>query len=107
VDRAYGPQTGLHELPANTPAANVIFVAKSTDAGKTFPQVVATFPANSNVLARREGNLVVDPYSGNIYHLVPSAGGERPYPRGVVVPEVNRRRTELVLEQSLSRPGGN
>jgi hypothetical protein len=50
-----------------TPGSNVIFVAKSTDAGKTFPQVAATFPATSQVLARREGNIVVDPYNGNIY----------------------------------------
>ena len=63
---AYGPQT-VYMSYRQTPGSNVIFVAKSTDAGKTFPQVVATFPANSNVLARREGNLVVDPYSGNIY----------------------------------------
>jgi len=63
---AYGPQT-VYMSFRQTPGSNVIFVAKSTDGGKTFPQVVATFPATSDVLARREGNLVVDPYNGNIY----------------------------------------
>jgi hypothetical protein len=63
---AYGPQT-VYMSYRQTPGSNVIFVAKSTDAGKTFPQVVATFPATNDVLARREGNLVVDPYNGNIY----------------------------------------
>src|SRR5437870_1886209 len=68
---AYGPQTVYMSyrqvLPAGANASNVIFVAKSTDGGKTFPQQVATFPATSEVTARREGNLVVDPYNGNIY----------------------------------------
>ena len=68
---AYGPQTVYMSyrqiLAAGANASNVIFVAKSTDGGKTFPQQVATFPATSAVTARREGNLVVDPYTGNLY----------------------------------------
>src|SRR5437870_2579915 len=68
---AYGPQTVYMSyrqiLAAGANASNVIFVAKSTDGGKTFPAQVATFPPTSEVTARREGNLVVDPYSGNIY----------------------------------------
>ena len=68
---AYGPSTVYLSyrqiLAAGANASNVIFVAKSTDGGKTFPQVVATYPATSTVLARREGNLVVDPYNGNLY----------------------------------------
>src|SRR5947209_2836182 len=68
---AYGPQTVYMSyrqiLAAGVNASNVIFVAKSTDGGKTFPQQVATFPATSDVTARREGNLVVDPYTGNLY----------------------------------------
>jgi hypothetical protein len=68
---AYGPQTVYMSyrqvLPAGANASNVIFVAKSTDAGKTFPTQVATFPATSEVTARREGNLVVDQYTGNLY----------------------------------------
>ena len=68
---AYGPQTVYMSyrqiLVAGANASNVIFVAKSTDGGKTFPQQVATFPATSSVTARREGNLVVDPYNGNLY----------------------------------------
>lgn len=68
---AYGPQTVYMSyrqiLAAGANLSNVIFVAKSTDGGKTFPQQVATFPATSLVTARREGNLVVDPYNGNLY----------------------------------------
>lgn len=68
---AYGPQTVYMSyrqiLAAGANASNVIFVAKSTDGGKTFPQQVPTFPATSTVTARREGNLVVDQYNGNIY----------------------------------------
>ena len=68
---AYGAQTVYLSyrqiLAAGLNASNVIFVAKSTDGGKTFPQQVATFPATSLVTARREGNLVVDPYTGNVY----------------------------------------
>lgn len=68
---AYGPQTVYMSyrqiLAAGANTSNVIFVAKSTDGGKTFPQQVPTFPATSAVTARREGNLVVDPYSGNLY----------------------------------------
>src|SRR5207245_10568251 len=67
---AYGPQT-VYMSYRQTPGSNVIFVAKSTDAGKTFPQVVATFPANSNVLARRQGNLVVEHYIGNMSSSLP------------------------------------
>ncbi len=70
VDRnwiaAYGPQT-VYLSYRQTPGSNVIFVTKSTDAGKTFGAPVATFPATSDVLARRQGNLVVDQYNGNIY----------------------------------------
>jgi hypothetical protein len=68
---AYGPQTVYMSyrqiLAAGANTSNVIFVAKSTDGGKTFPQQVATFPATSTVTARREGNLVVDPYTGTLY----------------------------------------
>jgi len=68
---AYGPQTVYMSyrqiLAAGANASNVIFVAKSTDGGKTFPQQVATFPATSAVTARREGNLAIDPYNGNVY----------------------------------------
>lgn len=68
---AYGPNTVYMSyrqiLAAGANATNVIFVAKSTDGGKTFPQQVATFPATSLITARREGNLVVDPYNGNLY----------------------------------------
>lgn len=68
---AYGPQTVYMSyrqvLVAGANASNVIFVAKSTDGGKTFPSQTATFPAISTVTARREGNLVVDPYNGNLY----------------------------------------
>ncbi|MEY2546245.1 MAG: hypothetical protein QOG48_1362 [Verrucomicrobiota bacterium] len=68
---AYGPDTVYMSyrqvLPAGANASNVIFVAKSTDAGKTFPTQTATFPATNEVTARREGNLVVDPYTGNLY----------------------------------------
>src|SRR5205085_4562160 len=68
---AYGPSTVYVSyrqiLAAGANATNVIFVAKSTDGGKTFPQTVATYPPTSSVLARREGNLVVDPYTGILY----------------------------------------
>jgi hypothetical protein len=68
---AFGPQTVYMSyrqvLAAGANTSNVIFVAKSTDGGKTFPQQVATFPATSEVTARREGNLVVDPFSGTLY----------------------------------------
>ena len=68
---AYGPQTVYMSyrqvLAAGANASNVIFVAKSTDGGKTFPSTVATYQPTSLVLARREGNLAVDPYNGNLY----------------------------------------
>ena len=75
---AYGPQT-LNMTWATTSVTNPpggigLFFDKSTDGGKTFSvpvEITPTMPTNSvNV----EGNLVVDPYNGNLYtSYIPNA----------------------------------
>jgi hypothetical protein len=60
---AYGPQT-LYMTMRQAPGTGRLFFFKSTDAGKTF------LPSAANPLTTivsREGNLVVDPYNGNLY----------------------------------------
>jgi hypothetical protein len=68
---AYGPQTVYMSFATTAltrpPGSVGLFITKSTDGGKTFPSLVeitATTPLDTvNV----EGNLVVDPYNGNLY----------------------------------------
>ena len=58
---AYGPQT-LYMTYRQAPGTGDLFSVKSTDAGKTFGPPVLIRSGNST-----EGNLVVDPYNGNLY----------------------------------------
>ena len=58
---AYGPQT-LNMTYRQAPGTGDLFFVKSTDAGKTFGAPVLVRSGNST-----EGNLVVDPYNGNLY----------------------------------------
>jgi hypothetical protein len=68
---AYGPETVYMSFATTAltrpPGSIGLFITKSTDGGKTFPSLVeitATTPLDTvNV----EGNLVVDPYNGNLY----------------------------------------
>ena len=58
---AYGPQT-LNMTYRMAPGTGDLFFAKSTDAGQTFGAPVLVRTGDST-----EGNLVVDPYNGNLY----------------------------------------
>ena len=58
---AYGPTT-LNMTYRMAPGTGDLFFAKSTDAGKTFGAPVLVRTGDST-----EGNLVVDPYNGNLY----------------------------------------
>jgi hypothetical protein len=58
---AYGPQT-LNMTYRQAPGTGDLFFVKSTDAGKTFGAPVLVRTGDST-----EGNLVVDPYNGNLY----------------------------------------
>ena len=58
---AYGPQT-VNMTYRMAPGTGDLFFAKSTDAGKTFGTPVMMRSGDST-----EGNLVVDPYNGNLY----------------------------------------
>jgi hypothetical protein len=73
---AYGPQTVGMTYAANTGVAPEIglFFVKSTDGGKTFGPAVAVSPVGQTDSINVEGNLVVDPYSGNFYTcFIPAA----------------------------------
>ena len=77
---AYGPQT-INMTYTNTaltdPPGNIgLFFTKSTDGGKTFgvPVAITGGPQSLNSL-NVEGNLVVDPYNGNLYTaFIPNPG---------------------------------
>ncbi|MGI9089164.1 MAG: dockerin type I domain-containing protein [Chthoniobacterales bacterium] len=58
---AYGPQT-LNMIVRQAPGTGDLTFIKSVDAGKTFSAPVIVRSGNST-----EGNLVVDPYNGNLY----------------------------------------
>jgi len=58
---AYGPQT-LNMTVRQAPGTGDLTFVKSVDAGKTFGAPVIVRTGNST-----EGNLVVDPYNGNLY----------------------------------------
>jgi hypothetical protein len=65
---AYGPET-LYMTYRQAPGVGALFAVKSTDAGMTFGPPALVKTANST-----EGNLVVDPYNGNLYTTtVPAA----------------------------------
>src|SRR2546430_293488 len=67
---AYEPQT-LYLTMRQPPGTGRLFFFKSPDAGKTF------VPAAANPLTTivsREGNLVVDPYNGNLYTTFTTSG---------------------------------
>ncbi len=68
---AYGPQT-LYMTYAATAATRPpgglgLFVTKSTDAGKTFGVPVEITAVTALDSVNVEGNIVVDPYTGNLY----------------------------------------
>ena len=65
---AYGPQT-LNMTVRQAPGTGRLLFTKSTDAGKTFSPPILLTSANST-----EGNLVVDPYNGNLYTTFIPAG---------------------------------
>jgi hypothetical protein len=76
---AYGPQTLYMTYASasltNPPGVIGLFVVKSTDAGKTFsaPTEITGITALNSVDV--EGNLVVDPYNGNLYTAyIPNPG---------------------------------
>ena len=75
---AYGPQT-LYMAYANTaltspPGGIGLFIVKSTDAGKTFGPPVEITAVTPLDTVNVQGNLVVDPYNGNIYtSYIPNA----------------------------------
>ena len=65
---AYGSET-VYMAYREAPGTGSLFFVKSTDAGKTFGPPVLMKLANST-----QGNLVVDPYNGNLYSTtIPSA----------------------------------
>ena len=68
---AYGPQT-LNMTYRQAPGTGALFFNKSTDAGKTFGTPVLMRTGNST-----EGNLVVDPYNGNLYTTTIPANATR------------------------------
>ncbi len=77
---AYGPQTlnMTYNATALTdpPGGFGLFFTKSTDAGKTFstPAQIVGGPNSLNAV-NVEGNLVVDPYNGNLYTaFIPNPG---------------------------------
>src|SRR5947207_9073640 len=67
---AYGPQT-LYLTMRQAPGTGRLFFFKSTDAGKTF---VPTAANPLTTIVSREGNLVVDPYNGNLYTTFTTSG---------------------------------
>jgi hypothetical protein len=75
---AYGPQT-LYMTFATTaltrpPGSIGLFMTKSTDGGKTFPTLVEITAATPLDTVNVESNLVVDPYTGNLYTaFIPNA----------------------------------
>ncbi|HJT80031.1 MAG TPA: hypothetical protein VJ719_02445, partial [Chthoniobacterales bacterium] len=75
---AYGPETLYMTYAATAltrpPGGIGLFITKSTDAGKTFSPPVEITALTPLDTVNVEGNLVVDPYNGNIYTTyVPNA----------------------------------
>ena len=68
---AYGPQTinmTYAATAATRPPGGIgLFFVKSTDSGKTFGAPVEITAATALDTVNVEGNLVVDPYNGNLY----------------------------------------
>ena len=68
---AYGPQTinmtWATTSVTNPPGGIGLFFDKSTDGGKTFSAPVEITPTTTLNSVDVEGNLVVDPYNGNLY----------------------------------------
>jgi len=68
---AYGPQTVYMTYAATAltrpPGGIGLFITKSTDGGKTFGVPVEITAATALDTVNVEGNLVVDPYTGNVY----------------------------------------
>ena len=68
---AYGPQTVYMTYAATAatrpPGGIGLFIVKSTDTGKTFGAPVEITAVTALDTVNVEGNLVVDPYTGNVY----------------------------------------
>ena len=68
---AYGPQTVYMSFATTAltrpPGSIGLFITKSTDAGKTFPSLVEITALQPLDQVNVESNLVVDPYTGNLY----------------------------------------
>ncbi|HST30816.1 MAG TPA: sialidase family protein [Chthoniobacterales bacterium] len=68
---AYGPQTVYMSFATTAltrpPGSVGLFMTKSTDGGKTFPTLVEITALQPLDQVNVESNLVVDPYTGNLY----------------------------------------
>src|SRR5438067_2498639 len=68
---AYGPQTVYMSFATTAltrpPGSIGLFMTKSTDGGKTFPSLVEITALQPLDQVNVESNLVVDPYTGNLY----------------------------------------
>jgi hypothetical protein len=68
---AYGPQTVYLTYNATAvtrpPGGIGLFITKSTDAGRTFGAPVEITAVTATDSTNVQGNLVVDPYNGNVY----------------------------------------
>ena len=68
---AYGPQTVYMSFATTAltrpPGSIGLFITKSTDGGKTFPSLVEITALQPLDQVNVESNLVVDPYTGNLY----------------------------------------
>ena len=76
---AYGPSTinmtWATTSVTNPPGGIGLFFDKSTDGGKTFSVPVEITPTTPTNSVNVEGNLVVDPYNGNLYTAyIPNSG---------------------------------
>jgi hypothetical protein len=79
---AYGPETinmtWKTTAVTNPPGGIGLFFNKSTDAGKTFSVPVNITPAAPLNSVNVAGNLVVDPYNGNLYtSFIPNAAANQ------------------------------
>ncbi len=79
---AYGPSTinmtWATTSLTNPPGGIGLFFDKSTDGGKTFSVPVEITPTTTLNSVDVEGNLVVDPYNGNLYTAyIPNSGSNK------------------------------
>ena len=75
---AYGPRTVYMSFATTAlsrpPGSVGLFITKSTDGGKTFPSLVEITALQPLDQVNVESNLVIDPYTGNLYtSYIPNA----------------------------------